>query len=71
MRGSRRRGAWGPDPHPLKNHKTILGFLAILVRIPCKITKVPNQYSMLDQHRPASEAQFQWRFAGGPMMACF
>ena len=50
---------------PLKNHKDI----AILVRIPCKTTKLPSQHSMLGHQRPASETPFKWRFAGGPMMA--
>ena len=26
---------------------------------------------MLDHHRHASETPFKWRFAGGPMMACW
>ena len=56
--------------HPLKNHKAI-GFLAILVQTPCKITKVQSQHSMLGHHRPASETPLKWRFAGGPMMSRF
>ena len=53
---------------PLKNHK-IYGFLAILVRIPCKTTELKSQHSVLRHHRPASETPFKWRFAGGSMMA--
>ena len=30
-----------------------------------------NQHSMLGHHRPASKTPFQWRFAGGPIMARF
>ena len=55
---------------PLKNHKNV-GFLAKLVQILEKITKLPSQHSMLGYHRPASETPFKWRFAGGPMMALF
>ena len=47
------RGAGGPDP-PWKITK-IKGFLAILVRIPWKIIKLPSQRSMLGHHRHASE----------------
>ena len=47
----------------------ILAILAILVRIPLKITKLPSQHLMLGHHRHASETPFKWRFAGGPMMA--
>ena len=47
------------------------GFLAILVRIPRTITKLPSQHSMLGHYRPASETPLKWRFAGGPMMASF
>ena len=61
--GDRRCGP--PTP---KNYKN-LGFLAIMVRIPWKITKLPSQHSMLGYHRPASETK--WRFAGGPIMARF
>ena len=64
MRGSR-EGTGGPPP---KNHK-ILSILAILVRIPCKTTKLPSQHLMLGHRRPASETPLQWHFAGGPMMA--
>ena len=67
MRGSRRGEAGGPDP-PDKSQKYRVS-LAILVRIPCKSTKLPSQHSMLGQHRPASETPFKWRFAGGPMFA--
>ena len=55
---------------PLENHKNIV-FLAILVRIPRKITKLSRQHSLSGYmyHRPASETPFKWRFAVGPMMA--
>ena len=50
MRGSRERDR-GPDrpppPPPWKNHKK--GFLAILVSIPRKITKLQSQHSILAQ----------------------
>ena len=55
-------------PHPLKDHK-IKGFLAILVRIHRKITKLPSQHSMLGHHPHASETSFKWHFTGRPMMA--
>ena len=29
----------------------------------------PSQHSMLGHHRPASGTPFEWRFAGGPMVA--
>ena len=53
---------------PLKNHKNI-GFLINTGPDPLKATKLQSQYSMLGQHRHASETPFIWRFAGGPMMA--
>ena len=53
---------------PLKTHKNI-GFLCNTGLDPLKITKLPSQYSMLGHHRPASQTPFQWRFAGGLMMA--
>ena len=37
---------------------------------PCKPTKLTSQHSVLGHHRPASETPFEWRFAGGPLMAC-
>ena len=43
----------------------LYGFLAILVRIPRKITKLPSQHSMLGHHRHTSETPFYWRFADG------
>ena len=68
MPGSR-GGRWGMGSRPpLKNYKK-LGFLAILVGISCKITKLPSQYSMLGHHWHASERPFKWLFAGGLMMA--
>ena len=44
----------GPPP-PLKITKNIGFFLAILVRIPCKFTKLPSNHSILGLHRPARE----------------
>ena len=32
---------------------------------------LPSQHSMVGHYRHASETPFQWRFAGGPMMAHF
>ena len=64
MHGSR-------SPHTTKKITKIKGFLAILVRVPWKITKLPSQPSMLGHHRPTSETPFKWCFAGGPMMARF
>ena len=56
---------------PLKKITKLYGFLAILVWIPWKITKLPSQHSMLGHHRHASETPFKWRFAGRPMMVQF
>ena len=61
QRGDRRSGP------PLENYKNI-GFLSNIGPDPLKITKLPNQYSMLGHLRPASETPFKWRFAGGPLM---
>ena len=57
---------------PLKNHKNI-GFLNNTDPDPLKNHEATNfsQNSMLDHHRPASEMPFQWRVAGGKMMARF
>ena len=66
MRGSRGRTG-GPEPH--EKSQKISVFLAILVKIPWKITKLPSQHSMLGHHRPASETPFKLRFACGPIMA--
>ena len=60
-----RGGTGGWDP--LKNHKNI-GFLNNTGPDPLKITKLPNQHSMLGKHWHASETPFKWRFAVGPMM---
>ena len=57
---------------PQKSHKiNIIGFLAMLVRIPLKITKLPSQHSMLGHHRHASEMPFKWHFAGGPKIMVY
>ena len=60
MRGSRGDVTGGPTPPPPSRKITNLqGSLAILVRIPWKISKLPGQYSMLGHHdRPASETPF-------------
>ena len=62
------RGFWSPSQFPLEITK-LNDFLAILVRIPWKISKLPSQHLMLGQYRRSSETPFKWRFAGGPMMA--
>ena len=56
-------------PENSQHHR--VSFLAILVRIPWKITKLPSQHSMLGLNRPASETQCKWRFAGWPIRARF
>ena len=62
------QGVLTPPPPPGKIAQ-ILSFLAVLVRIPYKITKLQSQHSILGQCRHASDTPFKWRFAGGPMMA--
>ena len=59
------RGAGGPNPLKLKN----IGFPSNIDPDTLKITKLPSQHSRVGQFRHASETWFQWRFAGGPMMA--
>ena len=72
MRGYNAGGKDPEGPDPLENHKFKLkDSLAILVRIPCKITKLPSQYSMLGHYRPASETPLKWRFAVGPIIVHF
>ena len=44
---------------PLKNHKNKGFFSAILVRIPCKTTKLTSQNSVLGHHQPVSETTFK------------
>ena len=51
----------GPDPQT-ENHKNI-GLLSNTGLDPLK------NHSVLGYHRPVSETPFQWRFAGGLMMA--
>ena len=55
---------------PLKNHKS-KGFPSNTSQDPLKITKLASQHSMFGHHRPANEMPFQWRFAGGQVMARF
>ena len=62
-------GAGGGPELPEKS--LILGSLAILVKIPWEIAKLPSQHSMLGHHRSTSETPFKWRLDGWPMMACF
>ena len=49
----------GPDPPPLKNYQNI-GFLAILIQIPWKITKLSSQL-----------LAFRWWADGGPLLVVF
>ena len=60
-------GAGGPDP-PLNNHK-IQGFLSNTGQDPMKNHKAAKPTFNLGLQRHASETPFEWRFAGGPMMA--
>ena len=62
-------GTGGPDT-PWKITK-IQGFLAILMQDLLKITKLPSHHSNVGHYRHASKMPFQWRFAGGLMMAHF
>ena len=48
---------------------SFLLLLAVLVRNPWKITKLPGEHSMPGHHWHASETPFKWCFAVGPMMA--
>ena len=67
--GRIQRGDRGSGP-PMKNHKNI-GFPSILDPDPLKITKLPSQHSSVCHYRHACKTPFQWRFAGGPIMAHF
>ena len=53
------------SPQSYKN----IGFLSYTGPDPLKITKLPTQPSLLGHHRPESETQFKWRFAGRPLIA--
>ena len=53
-------------PPPLKNHRNI-GFPSNIDPDPLKITKLPNQHSMVG-HLHAGKTPFQRRFADGPMV---
>ena len=72
QRGGGRWSGPTPPPPPLKNHK-IIGLLSNTGPDPLKIKKLPSQRSMLGHHWPVpvSETLFEWRFAGGPIMARF
>ena len=63
-------GTGGPDPPPpLKNHKNI-GFLCNTGLDPLKNHKATKPaFNIVGQHLPARETPFQWRFAGGLMVA--
>ena len=63
-------GPWGhgSGTPSLKNYKNA-GFLSNTGPDILKITKLPNQHSILRHQRPASELVTP--FAGGPMMARF
>ena len=65
QKGGGGQGVCPPPPTPEKSQKYRVGFLAILVRIPWKITKLPSQHSMLGHHPHTSETPF----AGGTMNA--
>ena len=55
---------------PLKNNKDI-GFPRNIDPDHLKITKLPSHHSMVGHYRHANETPFQWRIAGGPIMAHF
>ena len=63
-------GGRGSAPTTLKNLKN-KGFLCNTGPDSLKITKLPSQHAMVGHYRHASKTSFQWRFAGGPMMAHF
>ena len=74
------QGLQGEDPKgggvqgvrtPLKNQKKYIVFLSITGPVSPKNPKLPSKHLMLDHHRHASEIPFKWRFACGPMMACY
>ena len=56
-------GRESEHPFPLENRKDIV-ILAILVRIPSKVTELPRQHSITGHRWPASETPFKW-----PVMA--
>ena len=61
-------GGAGVRPPSPENHK-IIGFLCNTGPDPLKNQKATNPAFNVGQHLPASETPFQWRFAGGPMVA--
>ena len=61
------RGSGPPPTHPPEKSQSYRVFVAVLVRIAWKITKLPSQQSMFGHFRPSTK----WRFAGGPIMARF
>ena len=68
--GSKERGKGSPDPPPpLKNQKRI-GFLSNTGPDPLKNHKVSKLTFNVGQSSATSETPFQWRVAGGPIMAC-
>ena len=81
MRESRGR-IGGPDPPPswkitkqycflqvAQSFDCATCFLAIYVRINCKITKLPSQHSTLSLHRPANGVL--WRAVNGTLIVVF
>ena len=64
------RGGTGGPYHP-ENLKNIGVFFNNIGADLLEIIMLPSQPSMLGHYRPTSETPFKWRFAGGPMMACF
>ena len=62
--GGSRGGDRGSGPPEKK-----IGFPSNSGLNPLKITRLASQHSMVGHYRHASETPFQWRFAGGPMMA--
>ena len=67
MRGSRRGDRVSGPPEKSEN----IGLLSNDCSDPLKNHKATKPALMLGHHRPAGETPFKWRFAGGPMMACF
>ena len=63
----------GPPPpqkkKKKKKKKKKIGFPCNIDLDPLKTTKLPSQHSMVAHYRHARETPFQWRFAGGPILA--
>ena len=68
--GRSRGGTGGPTPSPpLEKSQKYRVSLKYWSGSPEKTQSYPRQHSMLVHHLPASKMPFQWRLAGGPMMA--